>query len=614
MARRTTKRKLSKKETKALAKSEASESVAVESAPVKRRELVTVVVPPTITVAQLSTLSGRTASEIVKALLGNGMLATVNDSIDRETVEIIAEELDLLIRAEEPLEIHSHTNNSHIQATSRPPVVVVLGHVDHGKTTLLDTIRRSRVAAGESGGMTQHIGAYQVTVSADGQTETTRRITFIDTPGHEAFSAMRAHGVTMTDVAILVVSADDGVQPQTKEAISHAKAAEVPLVVAINKIDAPGANPDKVRGELAELGLAAEAWGGTTPTVLVSAKQGTGIDELLETVLLVADLADLKARPTGRAEGVVIEAHMEQGIGPVATVLVQAGLLTVGDPVVIGRVWGKVRLMQDDTGRRHRTAGPSTPVRVAGLRDVPSFGGLVRVVDSEREAKQLAQAAEQKPRRHRVLQLAHADDEETVPTLSVIIKTDVDGSLAAIQGTLESLSLDGVRIDVIHSGVGDLSESDVNLALASLHPHLIAFRTGATVAARNLARSKQLTINAYDIIYRLLDDVTARALQLVQPTTTNQEVGRLKVLQVFRTTKTAQIIGGRVEQGEVVLGGTLFVRRGSEIVGTGTIESLQRGQQKAKRVSEGDECGLGVSTTDSIEIDDVLVVSTTVTD
>lgn len=611
MARRNTKRKLSKKEQKALTKEQATASSVVSTeAPVKRREMVRVDVPATITVAELAKRSGRTPVEIVGALLGSGVIATVNDSVDRETVEIIADEIDLEIGTEEKLEPAKLKANNAPQS-ARPPVVVVLGHVDHGKTTLLDSIRKANVVAGESGGITQHIGAYQIAWKTEDGTQ--RPITLIDTPGHEAFSAMRAHGVTMTDVAILVVAADDGVKPQTKEAISHAKAANVPIIVAINKIDAPGAQPDKVRGELAELGLADEAWGGKTPTVLVSAKQGTGIDELLDTVLLVADLAELTARPTGPAEGVVIEAHMELGIGPVATILVQHGQLEVGQHVAIGRVVGKVRLMHDDVGQRVQVAGPATPVRIAGMADVPSFGSQLVVTGSEKEARLLAQSASEQYQSRQLSAQTETEDEsdDEQLSISIVLKADVDGSLSAIQTSLEQITAEGVTVKVIHQGVGDLSESDVNLALAAKHPFIVAFRTGATVAARTIARSKQQTVHAYDIIYRLIDDVRTEAERLKTHKVITTEVGRLKVLEVFRTTKTAQIIGGRVEQGYIEKGGNLEIMRQEDPVGTGTIETLQRGQTKADKVDSGEECGLGVATTETIEVGDVLVVSVT---
>lgn len=613
MARRNTKRKLSKKEQKALTKEASNVSTeGVIEAPVKRRESVRVDVPATITIAQLSKLSGRTPVEIVGALLASGVIATVNDSIDRETVEIIADEIDLEIGATETLKPEALKVSDEAQS-ARPPVVVVLGHVDHGKTTLLDSIRKANVVAGESGGITQHIGAYQVQWKTDDGT--IRPISFIDTPGHEAFSAMRAHGVTMTDIAILVVAADDGVKPQTKEAASHAKAANIPIIVAINKIDAPGAQPDRVRGELAELGLADESWGGKTPTVLVSAKQGTGIDDLLDTVLLVADLAELTARPTGPAQGVVIEAHMELGIGPVATILVQHGELAVGQYVAIGRVVGKVRLMNDDAGHRLQSAGPATPVRIAGLTDVPSFGSQLVVTGSEKEARLLAQSASEQHQSRQLIAQTETEDEsgDEQLSISIVLKADVDGSLGAIQTSLEQITAEGVSVKVIHQGVGDLSESDVNLALAAKHPFIVAFRTGATVAARTIARSKQQTIHAYDIIYRLIDDVKTEADRLRTHKVTITEVGRLKVLEVFRTTKTAQIIGGRVEQGYIAKGASLQIMRDDELVGTGTIETLQRGQTKADRVDSVEECGLGVATTETIANGDVLVVSVTET-
>jgi len=598
MARRK-KRKLSKKELKALAKSdETTEQVREVSTPT--RAIVEVMLPRTVTVSEFAKRSGRPPAEIVAALLKNGVIASMNDSIDRETAEIIAEEVDVRVvegkKTEEVISVESSGEQQ-----PRPPVITVLGHVDHGKTTLLDAIRHTNVTKTESGGITQHIGAYQVHRKSEKDAD--RLLTFIDTPGHEAFSAMRAHGATITDIAILVVAADEGVKPQTKEALSHARAAEVPVIVALTKIDKPGANAERVKGELVEIGLQPEDWGGKTPVVPVSAKTGEGIDNLLDTVLLVADLNEFTTRDIGAAQGVVIEAHKAAGIGPVATVLVQAGRLAVGDVIVVGGSHGKVRFMEDERGMRLKEASPSKPVRIAGLSSVPSFGNLLQVVVSERQAKLVAAEANSQ-----MLMNSSAVVQGVRDTLPIVLKADVDGSLVALVQSLESIEVEGMRVQILLAGVGDVTESDIHIAT----PHsalVLAFRTKVTPTAKQLAQTHGVTVQTYEVIYELLDDVQAAAKGALRRELVPEEIGKLKVLGVFRTTKATKIIGGRVENGRAAKGAKVSVVRDGEVVGIGKVDGLQRGQSPADEVLAGEQCGLSVEIREPIEVGDVVIFS-----
>ncbi len=600
MARRK-KRKLSKKEKKAIVKAEATRDESQMSvAQPMTRSAVQVQLPKTVTVAELANRSGRAPAEIVSALLRNGVIAGINESIDRETAEIIADEIDITVAPEEAAVVDTAPVGEGKQV-ARPPVVTVLGHVDHGKTTLLDAIRQSDVTATESGGITQHIGAYQVSWSnKDGDA---RLITFIDTPGHEAFSAMRAHGATITDIAILVVAADEGVKPQTKEALSHARAAEVPVVVALTKMDKPGANVEKVKGELSELGVQPEEWGGKTPVVAVSAKAGEGIDELLETILLVADLGELSARDSGPARGIAIEAHKAPGTGPVATVLIQEGTLEVGDTIVVGASYGRVRFLEDEHKQRLKEAGPAKPVRLAGLSSVPGFGDRLQVVESERTAKAMAQDAMQQQATRLPGTFRVAGD-----TLPVVLKGDVDGSVAALVQSIEAIEVEGMTVSILLAGVGDVTESDIHMAIPD-QAIVLAFRTKVTPTAKQLARTHGVTVKTYDVIYELLDDVQAAAKGALRTELVPVEVGKLKVLGVFRTTKETKIVGGRVEEGRAAKQATVQVLRNGELVGSGTVQSLQRGQTAADEVAAGEQCGLSLSIKEPVAVDDVVVFS-----
>lgn len=591
-------RKLSKKEAKAQKKLSVQSNqpeVRIE----EKRSVNEVDLPETVTVGDLAQLSGRSSAEIIRVLISNGMLININDSIDFETAEIIAPELDLKISKQKLSKPKKLTGAGGL--LPRPPVVVVMGHVDHGKTSLLDRIRSTNITAGESGGITQHIGAYQV----DWKTEEgeARKITFIDTPGHEAFSAMRAHGANITDVVVLVVSAEEGVKPQTKEAVSHAKAANVPIIVALTKSDLPTANPEKVKSELVELELSPEDWGGKTPTLLVSAKTGEGIDDLLTTIILVAYLADLKSRQEGLAEGVVIESHKAVGIGPVATILIKEGTLRISDNFYIDNILGKVRFLEDDSGKRLSEAGPSTPVRVAGLSGVPTFGSTLIAANSEKEARQLSSTVISKATKS---SKAVEVQDNVVP---VILKADVDGSIKALQQSLEAINVEDTTVSIIHSGVGDITESDAHMA-ASTGAYMAAFRVGISPAARRIANSENLKFKQYEVIYDLVDDMMAAAQGALKTELVEVEIGKLKVKGVFRTTKAIKIVGGKIEEGKVVKGCSVKIKRKDEVIDSGEVDSVQRGQTTTDEVGVGEECGLLIEITKPIEIDDVLVFST----
>ncbi|MBI4022773.1 translation initiation factor IF-2 [Candidatus Berkelbacteria bacterium] len=635
MARHSRKRKLSKKELKAKSKvDEAAELKATEEASrVKAREVVPVALGETVTVAELAKRSGRSAAEIVGALLQNGVIATVNDSVDRTTIEIIADELEISVNAEEAVAAAHVDELDEAEQAPRPPVVTIMGHVAHGKTTLLDAIRQTNVAGGESGGITQHIGAYQVEVRPDAAKPSKahrpaktprppsakrlrggaqaqadsptpgRRITFIDTPGHEAFSALRAHGATITDIAILVVAADDGVKPQTKEALSHARAADVPVIVALTKVDKPEAQLDRVKGELAELGLNPEDWGGKTPVVPVSAKTGQGLSDLLETVLLVADLAGLTARPVGPAQGVVIESHMEPGAGPLATVLIQQGQLSLGDALVAGEVYGRVRFMEDDARRRLEVAGPSTPIRIAGLSGPALFGTHLVAVASEKVARETARHASG----GRAPRAASGSEEGGQRQLSLIVKGDVGGSLKAITTSVEGIEVEGVAVTVIHDGVGDLTESDVHLAIASAHPLLLAFRTNVTAAAKNLAKLHGIEIRTFAVIYELLDHVKEVAQAMRERRAVEVELGRLKVLKVFLKKKDRVVVGGRIESGVMRRGSQARIQRDGTPIGEAPLVTVQQGPTEVGEVGQGEECGLALATDLEILEGDVII-------
>jgi len=551
-------------------------------------------------------------------------MATINESIDFDTMAIIGDELGFEVKPqvedEKAVEAKVATKK---HLVSRAPVVTVMGHVDHGKTKLLDAIRETDVVSTESGGITQHIGAYQVEIRPKGGSKSrgrgtdrriprqarddfaTRKITFLDTPGHEAFSAMRAHGANITDVVVLVVAANDGVKPQTVEAANHAKEAKVPIIVAINKIDLPDADVEKTKRQLADIELAPEEWGGETELVEVSAKTGQNIDHLLEMILLVADLEELKADPDLPGSGVVIESHMQAGRGPIATVLVQEGTLKLSDPIVIGRTYGKVRIMENYLGKKVKEAIPSMPVRIAGLQDLPNFGNRFLVVANEKEAREMTKAKSITRKVISITELSNDIKEGKVKELKIVLKADVAGSLEAIKNSLENISTKEVKINVIHEGVGDISESDINMAVAS-SALVIGFRVKADADVMNLARRENIKISIYDIIYQLIDDLSAALSGLLEPEVVQTEVGRLEVLAVFRVTRNEKIIGGKVTTGKLENNAEVRIVRSKDMIGEGKIVSLEQNKKETKEVLEGFECGVKIATPTKILVGDIL--------
>jgi translation initiation factor IF-2 len=556
-------------------------------------------VPETITVGELAHRMSVKAAEVIKALMKLGTMATINQVLDQETGMILVEEMGHKAKASklddpesylvEETEPHEAT-----EATPRPPVVTVMGHVDHGKTSLLDYIRTTKVAAGEAGGITQHIGAYHV--------ETPRGvITFLDTPGHEAFTAMRARGASVTDIVVLVVAADDSVMPQTIEAINHAKAAEVPIVVALNKIDKHEANPDKVKQDLLSHGVVAEEFGGDAAVVPVSAKTGQGVDALLEQLLLQAEVLELKAPVETPAKGVVIEARLDRGRGPVATLLVQSGTLHRGDIVLTGAVYGRVRAMLDENGKPVENAGPSIPVEVQGLSEVPSAGEDMMVLADERKAREIALFRQGKFRdvkfaKQHASKLENMFDnvgEGAKKVLTLVIKADVQGSQEALVHALTRLATDEVKVTVVHAGVGGITESDVNLAMAA-RAVIIGFNARADATARKLAESSGIQLRYYNIIYEAVDEIKAALSGMLAPERKEQVLGLVEVKQVFRISKVGTVAGCAVKEGLVKRSAQVRVLRDNVVIHTGDIEALKRFKDDVREVKAGYECGISL--------------------
>lgn len=613
MARRP-RRKFSKKELKAQKKVTDAANILVENnqsqttdkTDLKKDAVKPVLeIPKIITVRDFSQKLNLPVTKVIAELMKNGVMASINESIDFDTAAIVGDELGYEVKSQKavakaPKKL-TEEEKKHLQ--SRPPVVVVLGHVDHGKTTLLDAIRKSNVAAGESGGITQHIGAYQVVWKDKDKKD--NLITFLDTPGHEAFSAMRAHGANITDIAILVVAADDGVKPQTKEAISHAKAAGVPIVVAINKIDKPEADIDRVKRELGDLGLVSEEWGGDTVMVPVSAKQNKNIDALLDIVLVIAALKDFKANPKAPASGVVIESHMQAGVGPIATVLVQNGTLEAGQVILVGSTFGKIRFMENYLGKRINSAGPSTPVKIAGLNNVPGFGESLQVTGDERTARNLIASKSINQRQFGLAQISEDAKAGKLEELKIILKADVQGSLEAIKSSLESLGGGKVKVKILSSAVGDINESDVNMAIAS-DAVIIGFKISLSPMVRKLAQEKGIKVSLYDIIYNLIDDISSALQGLLKPEFSEEIVGKLEVLKVFHSTPEHKIIGGKVIDGKLVNGLKAHLYHSGEVHGEGKIVTLQMEKNPVKEVLKGYECGLGIDTKTIIKAGDLI--------
>jgi translation initiation factor IF-2 len=568
-----------------------------------------------IQVGELASRMGVTSSEVIKRLVEGGVMAGVNHMIPLETATRVMATFNFAPKPKEAVEVREVAPTLEVPEASpqergrevRPPVVTVMGHVDHGKTSLLDAIRQTSVAAGEFGGITQHIGAY--TVESGG-----KRITFIDTPGHEAFTQLRARGAQVTDIAVLVVAADDGVMPQTVEAINHAKAAHVPIIVVINKIDLPQANPDRVKQQLADLGLVPEDWGGDTITVPVSARQRTGLDTLLEMILLVAELRDLRGTPERPARGTVIEARLDKGRGPVATVLVQDGTLHVGDAVVVGEAYGRIRAMSSDAGARLGEAGPSTPVEVIGLGDVPAAGDLVEAVTNERIAKAVAEERRERRRaseqaRVRQISVEEISRETGAATerkeLRLIVKADVQGSVEALVPAIERLTTREVIITILHAAVGNVTESDVMLAAAS-HATIIGFNVRPEPQVRRLAETEGVDVRLYRVIYEVLDDIKKTAGGLTAPRAVEVVLGRAEVRRVFSISRVGTIAGCYVASGRIVRGARARVIRDGVVAHEGVIGSLRRFKEDVREVAEGYECGIGLERYGDLKEGDVI--------
>ena len=566
-------------------------------------------VEPGATVKDLGEAIGVPPTQIIKILMGLGEMKTLTQTLSTEEIELISEELGIEVEigaVEDLAPAEMAPDDAPEELVEKPPVVTVMGHVDHGKTSLLDRIRQANVQSGEAGGITQHIGAYQVAVGDGG-----KRISFIDTPGHEAFTEMRARGAKVTDIVVLVVAADDGIMPQTLEAIEHARAAGVPLVVAVNKIDVPNANQDRVFGELSERGLVPEVYGGDTITVPVSAKTGEGIDELLENILVVAELEDLKANPKAPASGYVIEGERDPGRGPVATLLLSRGTLNKGDAVLAGTAYGRVRAMLDYTGKRVKDAGPGTPVEILGLSGVPEAGTRFEVLDHERLARDRAQQAEAASRRQVLAQggtrrtLEELLGEGGTQDLNLVVKADVAGSVEALKEALAKLSTEEVRVNIVRSGVGALTDSDVMLASAS-DGILLGFNVRPTNPAKQVAEREGVEIRTYDVIYKALEDIEAAMRGMLAPDIQERETGTAEVRQTFRVPNAGVVAGCMVTSGEIFRNNRVRVVREGSIVYEGSIASLKRFRDDARSVREGFECGVGVENFNDLKEGDVL--------
>ena len=573
-------------------------------------DLTDITIPETITVKDLSAELKKTSGEIIKKLLGYGIMATINNEIDFDTAFLIAGEFGVTAHKKEVVTdediLFDDSEDKEDELKPRPPVIVVMGHVDHGKTSLLDAVRSTNVIEGEAGGITQAIGAYKVEING-------REITFLDTPGHEAFTAMRARGAQITDIAILVVAANDGVMPQTIEAIDHAKAAGIPIIVAINKIDVEGANPDKVKQELAEYGLVSEDWGGDTIFVPISAKKKINIDNLLEMVLLVADMKELKATPNKQAKGVVIEAKLDKSKGPVATMLVQRGTLDVGDTILVGSVIGRIRTMTDDKGHRVKKAGPSTPVEITGLTEVPEAGDTFYEVKDEKTAKHLMERRKRQARdkalkassRVTLDDLFSQIEKGNLKQLNIIVKADVQGSVEAVKQSLEKLSNDEVKVKVIHANVGAITESDVTLANVS-NAIIIGFNVRPEAIAKDMADKENVEIKTYSVIYNAIEDVEAAMKGMLDPVFKEVVIGNAEVRQTFKISDVGTIAGCYVTSGKVARNAGVRVLRDNVVIHDGKLISLKRMKDDAKEVAKGFECGIQIENFNDIKEGDII--------
>ena len=563
-----------------------------------------------ITVDELSQKIGQTPANVIKVLFMLGTMVTINSSLNDEQVELICMEYGLECKKVVPV---SEVNFEDLEVVDdpkdlvpRPPVITIMGHVDHGKTTLLDHIRKSRVAEGEFGGITQHIGAYQVSVKG-------KKITFLDTPGHEAFTAMRARGAMITDIVIIVVAADDGVMPQTREAVDHALAANVPIIVAINKIDKPGADPQRIMTEVSELGLMPEEWGGDVPYVNISAKKGIGIDELLETVTVVAELAELKANPKRMAYGSVIEGRLDKGRGPVATLLIQNGTLRSGNPIVVGATYGRVRQLVDDRGREIKSAGPATPVEITGLNDVPEAGDKFMVFETEREARHVGEERAQKriEEERNSTSAMSLDDlfsqmkSGEVVDLNIIVKADVNGTAEAVKSSLEKIDVEGARVNVIRSTVGAISESDILLASAS-KAIIYGFNVRPDANVRRKADEEGVEIRLHQVIYKMVEEIEAAMKGMLAPEMEEVVTGQAEIRHIYKVSKIGNIAGCYVTDGSIKRDCGIRLIREGIIVYEGKLASLKRFKDDAKEVNQGYECGLTIENYNDIKEGDIV--------
>ncbi|MGL4344598.1 MAG: translation initiation factor IF-2 [Cellulosilyticaceae bacterium] len=564
-----------------------------------------------ITVKELADKMDMSATEVIKALMKKGKMASINQEIDFDTAASVAEGFDILVEVEEERdlleEIFGETEDDEKDLVERPPVVVVMGHVDHGKTSLLDAIRSTTVTEKEAGGITQHIGASTVKLNG-------KKITFLDTPGHEAFTAMRLRGAQVTDIAILVVAADDGVMPQTIEAINHAKAANVQIIVAMNKMDKPGANPDRVKQELSEQGLLVEDWGGDIICVPVSALKKEGLDTLLEMILLVSEVNDYRANPNRKARGTIVEAELDKGRGPVATVLVQSGTLQIGDPIVAGSAYGRIRAMVDDKGRQVKKAGPSTPVEILGLSEVPTGGDMFYIANSDKQARQLAEKVKAQGRENLIIQTPQKvclDDlytqiqEGKVKDLNIIVKADVQGSVEAVKQSLERLTTEEVRVRIIHGAVGAITETDISLASAS-GAIIIGFNVRPETTARVVADREQVDVRLYRIIYNAIEDIQAAMKGMLDPEFREKVTGHAIIRQTFRVSGVGTIGGAYVTDGKIMRNSGVRIVRDSIVVYEGNLSSLKRFKDDAKEVNTNYECGVSFEKFNDLKENDIV--------
>jgi translation initiation factor IF-2 len=579
---------------------------------IKRNESKILVYKPDMNVSQVAEALGISNAAMIKKLMQAGLMASVNQVIDRDTIEFIALEEGFEVQNEVITDItrydEMNISDEADDLVKRPPIVTVMGHVDHGKTTLLDAIRKSRVVEGEAGGITQHIGAYQVQRNGE-------FITFIDTPGHAAFTQMRARGAKVTDIVILVVAADDGVMPQTLEALDHAKAAKVPIIVAVNKMDKPSANPEKVMSELADRGLIPEAWGGSTPYVEVSAIRKQGLETLLDVIQLISEIDEFKANPNRLAKGTIIEASLDKGRGPVATLIVETGTLKTGDFIVVGNTYGKIRTMQDDLGKRYKEAKPSQPIEITGLNEVPQAGDVFMAFEDEKTTKQIASERQSRVRESELkamkktsLDSLLGQKESELKELNVIIKGDVQGSIEALKGLLEKINIDGFHVNVVRGSVGAITENDVTLASAS-NAIIIGFNVRPTAAVKIVADQVGVEIRLYSIIYRIQEDIEAALKGMLAPTFEEVVTGQAEVRDVFKISKYGTIAGCYVTDGVIKRDALVRVLRDGVVIYEGKLASLKRFKDDAKEVRTGFECGISIENFNDIKVNDIIEAS-----